>query len=88
MPTVGLSTATYVSGTAAHSWQAVSCGGYSIGKKGMVVAAKTMALTALDLYKDSKLIEEAKKEFQSSLGANFKYESLIGDRAPALDYRK
>ncbi len=88
VPTVGLSAATWVSGTAAHSWQAVSCGGYSIGRKGMMVAAKTMALTALDLFKDSKLIEEAKKEFQASLGPNFKYESLIGDRAPALDYRK
>ena len=88
VPTVGLSAATWVPGTAAHSWQAVSCGGYSIGRKGMVVAAKTMALTAVDLYKDAKLIEEARKEFQSNLGPDFKYDALIGDRAPALDYRK
>ncbi len=83
-----MSAATYVPGTAAHSWQAVSCGGYSIGKKGMVVAAKTMALTAVDMYKDSKIIEEATKDFQSNIGPDFKYESLVGDRSPALDYRK
>ena len=88
VPTVGLSTATYVPGTAAHSWQAVACAGSNIGMKGMVVAAKTMALTALDLYKDQKIITEAKAEFDSNLGPDFNYEALIGDRAPALDYRK
>ena len=88
VPTVGMSAATWVPGTAAHSWQAVSCGGYSIGKKGMLVAAKSMALTAVDLLKDQKLIDEATKEFKASIGPDFKYDALIGDRAPALDYRK
>ncbi|MFI4548374.1 amidohydrolase, partial [Klebsiella pneumoniae] len=46
VPTVGLSAATWVPGTAAHSWQAISAGGTEIGTKGMLVAAKTMALTA------------------------------------------
>lgn len=88
VPTVGMSAATWVPGTAAHSWQAVSCGGTNIGMKGMAVAAKSMALMALDLYKDPKLIMEAKAEFDKKLGPDFKYEALIGDRAPALDYRK
>src|SRR6185369_9964986 len=50
VPTVGLDAATWVPGTAAHSWQAVACGGTDIGIKGMMVAAKTMAFTAIDLF--------------------------------------
>src|SRR4029077_20664814 len=48
MPTSELSTATYVPGTSAHSWQSAACAGMSIGRKGMVVAAKTLALSAMD----------------------------------------
>lgn len=88
VPTVGLSAATWVPGTAAHSWQAVAAGGTSIGSKGMMIAAKTMALAAVDLYSTPTIIEEATKEFRKKRGENFKYEALIGDRAPALDYRK
>jgi aminobenzoyl-glutamate utilization protein B len=50
VPTVGIEAATWVPGTPAHSWQAVACGGTEIGIKGMMVAAETMALTAIDLY--------------------------------------
>jgi aminobenzoyl-glutamate utilization protein B len=87
VPTVGLSTATWVPGTPAHSWQAVAAGGTSIGTKGMMVAAKTLTLTALDLFTNQSLIDEAWKEFRNRRGADFKYEALIGDRKPALNYR-
>ena len=60
----------------------------SIGQKGMMVAAKTLACTALDLYKTPALIERARAEWQQKRGTNFKYEALLGDRKPALDYRK
>jgi len=86
--TGGLTAATYVPGTPGHSWQAVSCTGSSIGFKGMTVAAKTIALTAVDLFTDPTLLESAKKEFNEKRGANFKYESLIGDVPPPLDVRK
>ncbi len=88
VPTAGLSTATWVPGTAAHSWQAVAAGGTSIGSKGMVVAAKTLAGAMVDAFSNPKLIEEAWKELKKRQGENFKYEPLIGDRKPALDYRK
>jgi aminobenzoyl-glutamate utilization protein B len=87
VPTVGLAAATWVPGTAAHSWQAVAAGGTSIGTKGMLVAAKTMALMAVDLFSNPALIEEGWKELRSRRGENFRYEALIGDRKPALDYR-
>lgn len=88
VPTVGLGTATWVPGTAAHSWQAVAAGGTTIGFKGMMIAAKTMALMAIDLYSNPVLIEDSWKEFRKKRGENFKYEALIGTRKPALDYRK
>ena len=88
VPTAGLRVATWVPGTAAHSWQAVAAGGTSIGFKGMMVAAKTLALTAVDLYNSPVVIEGAWKELRKKTGENFKYEALLGDRPPALDYRK
>ncbi len=88
VPTVGLSTATWVPGSSAHSWQSTAASGMSIGQKGMLVAAKTLALTALDLYKSPALIEKARAEWVQKKGADFKYEALLGDRKPALDYRK
>ncbi len=56
VPTVGLRTATWVPGTSAHSWQAIAAGGTSIGQKGMTVAAKTMALTAMELMQQPDLL--------------------------------
>ncbi len=88
VPTVGMSAATWVPGTPAHSWQAVATGGTGIGNKGMMVAAKTLALTAKKLFSDPGIIAKAKEEFQERRGADFVYTPLLGDRAPALDYRK
>ena len=88
VPTVGLSTATWVPGSSAHSWQSTAASGMSIGQKGMIVAAKTLAMTALDLYKTPTLIEKATAEWKQKMGTDFKYEALLGDRKPALDYRK
>ncbi len=87
VPTTGLRTATWVTGTSAHSWQAVAAGGMSIGKKGMVNAAKTITMTAMDLFNNPAVIEKAKIELDRSRGANFEYKSLLGDRKPPLDYR-
>jgi aminobenzoyl-glutamate utilization protein B len=86
IPTVGLDAATWVPGTPAHSWQAVACGGTEIGTKGMMVAAKTMALTAIDLFTNPALIAKSKEEFIKSVG-DYKYKALLGDRKPALNYR-
>ncbi len=88
VPTAGLGTATWVPGTAAHSWQAVAAGGMSIGSKGMMMAAKTLAGSMIDAFSNPKLIEDSWKELNKRRGENFKYEPLIGTRKPALDYRK
>lgn len=87
VPTVGITAATWVAGTPAHSWQAVACGGMGIGVKGMMVAAKTMTLTAIDMLSDKKLLDKAKEEWEKSRGQGFVYKALLGDRKPALHYR-
>jgi aminobenzoyl-glutamate utilization protein B len=88
VPTVQLSAATWVPGTAAHSWQAVAAGGTTIGYKGMMVAAKTMALTGADLFASPATIDAAKAELVAKRGPGFKYETALGAQAPQLDYRK
>jgi aminobenzoyl-glutamate utilization protein B len=86
LPTVGLRAATWVPGTAAHSWQAVASGGTEIGTKGMLVASKTMAMTAIDLMSNPVLLAKAMEEFIKSKG-DYKYKALLGDIKPALNYR-
>jgi aminobenzoyl-glutamate utilization protein B len=88
VPTVQLTAATWVPGTPAHSWQAVASGGMSIGLKGMMVAAKAMTLTAIDLFSDPAHIQKARAEFDQKRGPGFTYTTRLADRKPALDYRK
>jgi aminobenzoyl-glutamate utilization protein B len=88
VPTAEISAATWVPGTSTHSWQAVAAGGTSIGYKGMMVASKVLALTAIDIYSNPSTLDAIKAEFNKRRGPNFKYEALLGDRTPALDYRK
>ena len=88
VPTAGMGSATWVPGTPAHSWQAVAAGGTDIGNKGMMVAAKTLALTAIELFLNPAQIIKAKAELEEKRGKDFKYIPLLGDRKPALDYRK
>ncbi|MFK8163678.1 MAG: amidohydrolase [Lewinella sp.] len=87
VPTTALRTATWVPGTSPHSWQAVAAGGTSIGTKGMMVATKTMTLTGIELFQNPELLLKAKAELDQRRGADFKYEALLGDRKPPLDYR-
>jgi aminobenzoyl-glutamate utilization protein B len=86
--TGGLRAATWVPGTPAHSWQAVAAGGTSIGTKGMVLAAKVLAATAVDLFLHPELVAAAKDELEERRGEDFRYVPLLGDREPPLDYRR
>ena len=86
VPTSGARVATWVPGTSAHSWQAVSAGGMSIGTKGTNLAAKVLGNTAVALFKNPKIIDESKKELMMKVG-DHQYQALLGDRSPPLDYR-
>ncbi len=88
VPTAALRTATWVPGTSAHSWQAIAAGGMSIGEKGMINAAKVLAMTAVDLFTSPDLVAAAKAEHLENQGPDFQYVPMVGDRDPPLDYRK
>ena len=88
VPTVSVSTAAWVPGTAAHSWQAVAASGHSYGAKGAQHAARAMVLAAVELYTNADLRAAAKAEFAAARGETYVYRSLLGDRDPPLDYRQ
>jgi len=63
VPSGSLTVAAYSFGAPGHSWQVVACTGMSIGEKAMVVAAKALAATAMDLITDDSLLEEVSLSF-------------------------
>jgi len=87
VPTAGARIASWVPGTPGHSWQAVASGGTSIGLKGEKLAAQVLSDTAIEIYLNPKIIEDAEKERLKRVGEDFNYFPLLGDRDPPLDYR-
>ena len=53
----------------------------------MIVAAKTLALTIVELLQDPELVAAARDEMKERRGDDFVYKALLGDRSPPLDYR-
>jgi aminobenzoyl-glutamate utilization protein B len=88
VPTTGFTTACWVPGTSAHSWQAVAAGGTSIGRKGMNLAARVLAASAWDFMTNPQVVKQAHAEHNRRLGAR-EYKSLMEPgQKPPLDYRK
>ena len=87
VPMAEMGAATFVPGVPAHSWQSAACAGMSIGRKGMVVAAKSLVLTAVDLFTDPKQVAAARASFEKRR-AGFEYRSRIpAGQKPPLTYR-
>ena len=62
-------------------------GGTTIGRKGMVLAAKVLSATAWDLYTKPELLAAAKAEHQRRLAATPYVSLLEPSQKPPLDYR-
>jgi aminobenzoyl-glutamate utilization protein B len=69
VPTVQCNTSCYALATPGHSWQLVAQGLEPWAHKGMLLAAKVMAATALDLIQQPEKLEEAKAELKERLGS-------------------
>jgi aminobenzoyl-glutamate utilization protein B len=88
VPTIGFTTATFVPGVAAHTWQAAASAGMSIGQDGMVIASKALALTAIDLFANPELVLSAKADFDRKLaGKTYKSPIPMGQK-PLINYRE
>ncbi len=77
-PTGQITTACSALGTPGHSWQIVAQGRMGIGHRGMLYAAKVMALAARQFMQDPALVRKAKEEFKQRRSA-VDYTSPIPD---------
>jgi aminobenzoyl-glutamate utilization protein B len=87
VPTIGFTTATFVPGVAAHTWQATASAGMSIGQDGMVIASKAIALTAIDLFNRPELITAAKADFDRKLAGKTYQSPIPASQKPLINYR-
>lgn len=81
VPNINLSVTVAPKDTPWHSWAVVACGGMSVGHKGMVYAAKAMAMTMVDLFENPKLVDKVKEEYKTRKGDE-KYEAMIDGPPP------
>jgi aminobenzoyl-glutamate utilization protein B len=88
VPTTGFSTACWVPGTSAHSWQAVAAGGTNIGRKGLHLATRVLAASAWEMCTNPSLLKAAQDEHQQRLGIRQYSTLMLPAQKPPLDYRR
>ncbi len=86
VPTAQFTAATFVPGVGAHTWQGAACAGSSIGRKGMVVAARTLASAAMELFDNPAELKAARASFDARLAGRKWTTRIPADGKPPLDY--
>jgi aminobenzoyl-glutamate utilization protein B len=76
VPTAQLNVACQAFGTPGHSWQNVAQGTLPAAHRGMLLAAKVLARTTIDVLQNPELVQTAKKELEETL-AGEKYSCPI-----------
>jgi aminobenzoyl-glutamate utilization protein B len=87
VPEITLHATTAPANTAWHGWSVVACGGMSIGHKGMILAAKSLAMTMVDLFENEQLRKEIRTEFEQRKNGHV-YKSYIPDGPPPVPNQK
>ena len=87
-PTAQIHVAAWPNGCPGHSWQNVSCGGVSLGKKAAVHAAKVLAAAVVELMEQPELLKQARAEFEKRTAAGYvcpiPADAVPGPRCPSL----
>jgi aminobenzoyl-glutamate utilization protein B len=83
VPTLTLTVATAPKDAPWHAWPVVATGGMSIGHKGMLVAAKTLAATMVDMYEKPQALREVRAEFERKRGDTV-FKAYLPDGPPPL----
>ncbi len=83
VPTLHLSVATAPADTPWHAWPVVAAGGMSIGHKGMLYAAKSLATTMVDLYEDADTRAAIRAEWLEDKGGRI-YKTFLSDGPPPI----
>lgn len=76
VPTAQCITTTMAFGTPLHAWQTVAQGKSSSAHKGMLLAAKAMAATAIESILHPEIVKEAQQELLDRLGGEV-YDCLV-----------
>jgi len=87
VPEITLIATTAPPNTAWHGWSVVACGGMSIGHKGMVLAAKSLAMTMVDLFENEQLRKDVRTEFEQRKGSHV-YKAYIPEGPPPVPIGK
>jgi aminobenzoyl-glutamate utilization protein B len=82
-PTLHVTVATSPKDAPWHAWPVVATGGMSIGHKGMLRAAKTLAATMVDLYERPAALQEVRGEFEKKKG-DVVFKAYIPDGPPPI----
>ena len=88
VPTIGYTSATFVPGVAAHTWQATASTGMSIGQEGMLVSAKSLALLGADLFAHPEVIAAAKDDFAQFTKTHHYVSPIPANQKPPINYRE
>jgi aminobenzoyl-glutamate utilization protein B len=83
VPTLHVSVATAPRDVPWHAWPVVAAGGMSIGHKGMLFAAKTLAATMVDLFDDAAARAAVRAEFDKKT-QGFVYKAAVPDGPPPV----
>lgn len=70
-PTAQIHAAAWPNGCPGHSWQSTSSAGSSIGRKAALHAGKVLAVSAIELMRDPKLLNEAREEFDKRTSSGY-----------------
>jgi aminobenzoyl-glutamate utilization protein B len=84
LPLAELGVATRARGTAAHHWAQTACAAHPLGFKGMLVAAKVLGGSMVDLLSDSAAVAAAKAEFAKTTKGKPYVSPLSDDAKPAI----
>ena len=87
VPEITLVATTAPANTAWHGWSVVACGGTSIGHKGMILAAKSLAMTMVDIFENEQLRKDVRAEFEQRKGDQV-YKPYIPDGPPPISARE
>jgi aminobenzoyl-glutamate utilization protein B len=83
VPTLHVSVTTAPRGVPWHAWPVVAAGGMSIGHKGMIQAAKTLAATMVDLFDNPAARAAVRAEFAEKT-RGFVYVPFVPDGPPPV----
>jgi aminobenzoyl-glutamate utilization protein B len=84
VPLAELWVATRPIGTPAHQWSQTSCAAHPLGWKGMLVAAKVLAASAIDLVREPERVRTAQAELARHMGGKAYQSPLTADAKPVV----